>query len=154
MDVKPDLNREKAMIKSARIFVNEAIMSIGLKFTCSLFTIFLLSGCASSTSVEKIEKNNANTEVLLSDEQQKMLQQMRKEMITIDQLSESCRLVSEGNEKEALTKLQSIDWSNTGLKISKNGVYNEGIIDYFKKRLHSGDEECDIFSQDLIRDAY
>ncbi|EGZ5694575.1 hypothetical protein JJD90_001972 [Salmonella enterica] len=142
------------MIKSARIFVNEVIMSIGLKLTCSLFTFFLLSGCASSISVEKIEKNDDKKEVLLSDEQQKMLQQMRNEMIATDQLSESCRLVGKGNEKEALTKLQNIDWSNTGLKISKNGVNNAGVVEYFRKRLKSEGDECDVFTTELIREAY
>lgn len=129
-------------------------MSVSIKITLPLFTILFVSWCAIGTPIEKSERLIINQDVTLSEEQRQLLQHMRNEMIVTDQLSESCRLVSEGNEKAALTKLQSIEWSNTGLKISKNGVHNDGIIEYFKKRLQLGSEGCDVFTQDLIRGVY
>ncbi|EIO1067999.1 hypothetical protein [Escherichia coli] len=129
-------------------------MSVSIKITLPLFTILFVSWCAIGTPIEKSERLITNQDVTLSEEQRQLLQHMRNEMIVTDQLSESCRLVSEGNEKAALTKLQSIEWSNTWLKISKNGVHNDGIIDYFKKRLQLGSEGCDVFTQDLIRGVY
>ncbi|WP_254693623.1 hypothetical protein [Staphylococcus aureus] len=103
-------------------------MSVSIKITLPLFTILFVSWCAIGTPIEKSERLITNQDVTLSEEQRQLLQHMRNEMIVTDQLSESCRLVSEGNEKAALTKLQSIEWSNTWLKISKNGVHNDGII--------------------------
>ncbi|EFK4579991.1 hypothetical protein [Escherichia coli] len=129
-------------------------MSVSIKITLLLFTILFVSWCAIGTPIEKSERLITNQDVTLSEEQRQLLQHMRNEMIVTDQLSESCRLVSEGNEKAALTKLQSIEWSNTWLKISKNGVHNDGIIEYFKKRLQLGSEGCDVFTQDLIRGVY
>ncbi|EAX7303302.1 TPA: hypothetical protein ACWKRV_005586 [Escherichia coli] len=129
-------------------------MSVSIKITLPLFTILFVSWCAIGTPIEKSERLITNQDVTLSEEQRQLLQHMRNEMIVTDQLSESCRLVSEGNEKAALTKLQSIEWSNTWLKISKNGVHNDGIIEYFKKRLQLGSEGCDVFTQDLIRGVY
>ncbi|EMX2233214.1 hypothetical protein AAGS83_000110 [Salmonella enterica subsp. enterica serovar Newport] len=129
-------------------------MSVSIKITLPLFTILFVSWCAIGTPIEKSERLITNQDVTLSEEQRQLLQHMRNEMIVTDQLSESCRLVSEGNEKAALTKLQSIEWSNTWLKISINGVHNDGIIEYFKKRLQLGSEGCDVFTQDLIRGVY
>ncbi|EFN7677197.1 hypothetical protein EGX56_15340 [Escherichia coli] len=129
-------------------------MSVSIKITLPLFTILFVSWCAIGTPIEKSERLIINQDVTLSEEQRQLLQHMRNEMIVTDQLSESCRLVSEGNEKAALTKLQRIEWSNTGLKISQNGVHNDGIIEYFKKRLQLGSEGCDVFTQDLIRGVY
>ncbi|HCK1545819.1 TPA: hypothetical protein PWL54_003084 [Escherichia coli] len=86
-------------------------MSVSIKITLPLFTILFVSWCAIGTPIEKSERLITNQDVTLSEEQRQLLQHMRNEMIVTDQLSESCRLVSEGNEKAALTKLQSIEWS-------------------------------------------